>query len=36
METIARDDTPSTSGMLHDTDRAVNRRSLFTKGIAHE
>lgn len=35
METIARDNTPLTSGMLHDTDGAVNKASLSAHAVVN-
>jgi len=35
METIARDNTPSTSGMLHNTQGAVNKASLSAHAVVN-
>ncbi|HEY5582080.1 MAG TPA: hypothetical protein VIK56_13135 [Rhodoferax sp.] len=35
METIARDNTPSTSGILHNTEGAVNRASLSAHAVVN-
>src|SRR5660398_215421 len=35
METIARDNTPSTSGMLHNTEGAVNKASLSAHAVVN-
>ena len=35
MKTIARDNTPSTSGILHNTEGAVNRASLSAHAVVN-
>ena len=35
METIARDNTPSTSGILHNTEGAVNKASLSAHAVVN-
>lgn len=35
METIARDNTPSTSGMLHNTEGTVNKASLSAHAVVN-